>query len=271
MAGFKGIKVYYANAKSALSKSGLPDLDYALNPYIGCSHGCLYCYARLYTRDSRVSSNWGSVVVVKINILKALLREVKRLRPGVVGVGTITDAYQPLEAVYKLTRGCIGVLLSHGFRVSIQTKNTLVVRDLDLFGKYRDFVDVGFTITTTNDPVAKLIEPRSPPPSARIRALENLSSAGVKTWVFYGPVIPGVNDGERDVREIVEIAYKTSSTLYYDPLHVKPFMENPVHPLHRYAVKKTRDWWSRVKALLLKYCREYGLTCKPGFTGDYQG
>ncbi|MEM1761810.1 MAG: radical SAM protein, partial [Desulfurococcaceae archaeon] len=76
---FRGIKVYYTTVHTALSKSKLPDLDYALNPYLGCGHGCVYCYARLYTKDRRASENWGFVVVLKTNIVNVLSREVKKL------------------------------------------------------------------------------------------------------------------------------------------------------------------------------------------------
>jgi hypothetical protein len=132
MVTYKRIRV-----KTALSKSGLYDLDYAYNPYVGCFHGCVYCYARAYVRDEEVSRNWGTVVYIKENILEVLREEVKRKPRGVVGVSTLTDPYQPIEAGEGLTRRGIQVLLQGNFKVSIQTKSPLVTRDIDILKSYR--------------------------------------------------------------------------------------------------------------------------------------
>lgn len=265
---FRGLTVYHVNVKTALSRSGLPDLDYALNPYIGCGHGCIYCYARLYTNDPRARERWGRVVIVKDNIARVLSREIRRLSPGVVGVGTITDAYQPVEAVFKITRSCLEILVEKEFRVSIQTKNPLVIRDLDILARHRDKVDVGFTITTLNSTIARFIEPLAPPPQSRANALKRLREEGLKTWVFYGPIIPGVNDDSDTAESIARLALETGSTLYYDPLRIKPFMNSPVHPLHCYVNRVSHSWWSSVENTVLKLCNEYGITCKLGFPGD---
>ncbi|MEM2025319.1 MAG: radical SAM protein [Desulfurococcaceae archaeon] len=265
MTNFRGLELRYTNVSSALSKSGLPGLDYALNPYVGCSHGCTYCYARLYTRDRRISQNWGKVVAIKQNLVDVISREAKRAKPGLVGVGTITDPYQPVESVFKLTRSCVEVLLNNKFRVSIQTKNTLVLRDIDVLSARTELVDVGFTITTFNDKVARAIEPRSSPPSARALALERLSSAGVKTWVFYGPIIPGLNDDEVTLDLIASLSSRTGSILYFDQINVKPFMRSTEHELYRYIPLRTRVWWKNVKDRIYKKCRDYGIVCRPGF------
>jgi len=265
---FRAFKVYLTTVKTALSDTGLPDLKYALNPYIGCSHGCVYCYARLYTRDKRVSENWGNTVVVKYNLPQVLEREVKSRERGVVGVGTITDPYQPVEAHYKITVKSLLVLLKAGFPVSIQTKNPLVLRDLRVLAEHRDLVDVGFTITTLKYEIAKFIEPRAPPPSSRVEALRRLRASGLKTWIFYGPVIPGLNDDVETIKCLVELAAETRSVLYYDPVHVKSFMKTPTHVLYTYIQGSTREWRSRVERAVLNTCRELGVTCKPGFTGD---
>ncbi|MEM4718047.1 MAG: radical SAM protein [Desulfurococcaceae archaeon] len=268
MVKFRSIIVYETIVDSALSKSGLPDIEYALNPYLGCSHGCVYCYARLYTRDKRASINWGNVVVIKSNIVNVLEREVRRIKPGVIGVGTITDPYQPVEAVYKLTRDCLKILLTRGFKVSVQTKNTLVLRDVDIFSRYRDYIDVGFTITTLNKDLTKLIEPFSPPPLTRVSALRNLKNHGIKTWIFYGPIIPGLNDDTETIESIAKIAMETNSTLYYDSLHIKPFMKNPRYILYELSRGVNKQWWISIKKKILDYCNNYALVCKPGFTGD---
>ena len=253
--------------RRALTRSGLPDIDYALNPYIGCSHGCIYCYARLYTDRAEVRERWGEVVLVKVNLVELLRREATSVR-GVVGVGTVTDPYQPVEKEYGLTRESLRVLLRRGLRASIQTKSGLVARDKDILVEYRGSVDVGFTITTLDERVARWLEPGAPPPRERVRALEGLSSEGIRTWVFYGPVIPGVNDGDDVVEGLLKLAASTGSVLYYDSLHVKPFMLTPSHPLREAALSARRYNWGRFWRRLRESCEKFGVICREGFTGD---
>uniref|UniRef100_A0A7C5Z010 Radical SAM protein n=2 Tax=Ignisphaera aggregans TaxID=334771 RepID=A0A7C5Z010_9CREN len=179
-------RIIEVEVKQALSKSGLPDLDYALNPYVGCVHGCLYCYAKAYTRYKKVVDNWGRIVLVKKNLIPTLLREVKKVKKGSVGIGTITDPYQPVEAIYKLSRRSIEALAENGFKISIQTKSSLILRDIDILRMYRDIVDVGITITSTfNTSPMILLEPYSSPPKARIETLRKLSRANQYPFTYF--------------------------------------------------------------------------------------
>ncbi len=253
--------------RRALTRSRLPDIDYALNPYIGCSHGCIYCYARLYTDKKEVKERWGEVVLVKVNLVELLRQEASKIR-GVVGVGTVTDPYQPVEREYGLTRESLKVLLRRGVRVSIQTKSGLVTRDKDILVEHRDLVDVGLTITTLDEEIARWLEPGAPPPAERVTALEELSSAGVRTWIFYGPVIPGINDGDETVEDLVRLVASTGSILYYDSLHVKPFMLATTHPLREAALSTRNYGWRRFWERLVEKCRKMGVECREGFTGD---
>lgn len=262
------MKIIEIEISSALSPSGLPDIDYALNPYLGCYHGCLYCYARLYTRDRYISDNWGEVVAVKKNLLSVLQREVNSVKRGVVGVGTITDPYQPVEAIYKLSRGSIEILATKKFPISIQTKSSLILRDIDLLTKYRDLIDVGITITSTDNSMT-FLEPRASPPWARINAIRKLSEAGVKVWIFFGPIVPGINDDINTIREILTIAKETNSMLYYDSLHIKPFMLRNEYLMN--IVKEVKRYrWNDLFSMIKSLCREYNVLCKPGF-GEKEG
>lgn len=263
---FGELTVKYITIGRALSKTSLPGLDYALNPYIGCSHGCLYCYAKLYTKIKDVYENWGRFVYVKINLLNKLVKDIEKLRKGSVGVGTITDAYQPIEAFFKLTRRSIELLLNNGFEVSIQTKNPLVLRDTDILLRHRDLVNVGLTITSTSNSKSIIIEPKAPLPSSRISSLVKLSTAGIKTWVFYGPVIPGFNDDEETINEVLKLCLQTNSMLYVDPLRVKRFMLKETHPLNPYLKYLISDRWMReFLELIKKKCLDYGVECRRGF------
>ncbi len=172
-----------------MSKSGIPGVDYCLNPYVGCGHGCRYCYATFMKRFTGHREVWGSFVDVKINASELLKKQLKRASQGRIMLSSVTDAYQPVEARYKLTRQCLRVLLDHQFPVDILTKSPLVLRDMDLFQQFDD-IDVGITITTDDDRMRKLFAPRSPPIGARLQTLKKLHDRGITTHVFIGPLLP---------------------------------------------------------------------------------
>ncbi len=176
-------------AKSILTRSGIPGVDYCLNPYVGCFHGCRYCYATFMKRFTGHTEPWGSFVDVKINAPEILQRQLKRKTKGLVMVSSVTDAYQPIEARYKLARKCLEVLLQYQFPVDILTKSPLVLRDLDLIKEFND-VAVGVTITTNYEKIRKVFEPKAPTITARINTLKKLHNNGINTYAFIGPVLP---------------------------------------------------------------------------------
>jgi DNA repair photolyase len=138
--------------KSILTKSGIEGVDYALNPYVGCGHGCVYCYASFMKRFTGHKEEWGAFVDVKVNAADVLARQMKRAKRGNIVSGTVTDPYQPLEERYEITRVCLKVLADYDSPVSILTKSNLVLRDLDLLRRLKD-VEVGLTITALDDEV----------------------------------------------------------------------------------------------------------------------
>lgn len=175
--------------KSALTPSRIAGIDYALNPYVGCAHGCRYCYADFMRRFTNHREPWGTFVDVRVNAPDQLARDVVRLRPGVVSLSTVTDPYQPLERRYALSRRCLTVLAGTLFPVSILTKSPLVTRDLDLLRVLPE-CEVGLTITTDDERMRRLLEPHAPPIAERLTALAALKAAGVRTYAFVGPVLP---------------------------------------------------------------------------------
>ena len=176
-------------ARSILSKSGISGIDYCINPYTGCSHGCKYCYATFMKRFTGHGEAWGSFVDVKINAPEILQRQMKNAPRGNVMISSVTDPYQPVESQYKLTRQCLEVLSAYRFPVSILTKSSLVLRDLDLIKRFKE-IEVGITITTDDDKIRQIFEPNAPSIEARIHALKELSENGVKTYAFIGPLLP---------------------------------------------------------------------------------
>lgn len=210
------IKIIEEVCRTAVSKSGLPELDYSVNPYHGCLHGCIYCYAMDFTKEKEATEAWGNVLFVRKNIHEVLKKELKRLKKGIVALSTITDPYQPMEAKYRLSRKCAELILSNGFFLTIQTKSPLVTIDLDLWKRYREVMDVGMTITTPRNDIAKTIEPNTPSPSARFKAITKLHENGISTWIFLGPIIPGINDSYQDLREVVHMASLSGSRIIFD-------------------------------------------------------
>ncbi|MEW6602632.1 MAG: radical SAM protein [Nitrospirota bacterium] len=175
--------------RSVLTKSGISGMKYCVNPYVGCAHACRYCYAVFMKRFTGHTEPWGSFVDVKVNAADVLLRQLRRAERGTVMVSSVTDAYQPVEAKYGLTRKCLEVLSQFNFPVSVLTKSPLVLRDTDIISKFNE-ADVGLTISTDDDRIRKIFEPAAPPVAARIDALKKLGEAGINTFVFIGPLLP---------------------------------------------------------------------------------
>jgi DNA repair photolyase len=183
------VKVKEVKAKGILNRSKI--FDYCLNPYTGCQINCAYCYARLFMRRySGHTEPWGEFVDVKVNAPQLLKRQLDKTKRGTVWISSVCDPYQPLEATYMLTRSCLKELAKKDFPVNIQTKSSLVVRDMDLFREFKS-IEVGCTITTNDERVASLFEPGAAPVEERLRALETIHSSGVNTFAFVGPLLPG--------------------------------------------------------------------------------
>ena len=178
-------------ARSILVKSKV--FDYVVNPYVGCQHGCVYCYARFMRRFTGHKEPWGEFVDVKINAPDLLKHEIAKRPPGRVWVSGVCDPYQPLESRYQLTRKCVETLVEHGWPITVQTKSPLVLRDIDLL-RGSDKIEVGLSVTTADDQIRKLFEPRTPSTKERIKALEGLHLAGIRTYAMIAPILPGADE-----------------------------------------------------------------------------
>lgn len=262
---------YYGiiRCNSALSKSSLPGLDYTINPYLGCEHGCIYCYVPDVLRRKEVADCWGQRIFAKGNISSALAKQIHTLRPGVVGFSTVTDPYQPYESKMCLARPLIEELLKHRFKISFQTKSSLILRDIDLIRG--EDVDVGFTVTSLDEQFSRIFEPNASTPGERARALEEFSSKGVRTWIFYGPIISGYNDDEDTMKGIVALAGKTRSRLLYDRLRLKPVLSKRLSSLlgdkkvAELAKIERGDHMAETFSKIIRISREAGVAVEPAF------
>ena len=206
------VEVYEEVAKSILSENDSPDLPFrwSVNPYRGCRHGCIYCYARPYHEylGFGAGTDFETKLVVKVNAPELLANALAKPRwqGESIHFSGITDCYQPLEAVWSLTRRCLEVCLAHRNPAVVVTKSYLIIRDADLLAELNRAAGaaVYISITFADDGLARLIEPNTPPPSRRFEALRRLRQAGVPVGVLVAPIIPGLND--RDIPEILRRA-----------------------------------------------------------------
>lgn len=178
--------------KSALVRSRIPGVDFVVNPYLGCGHGCRYCYAVFMTKYSRhhADAPWGSFVEAKVNIAERLQDELAgKKRTGCAMLSSVCDPYQPAERRYKLTRACLLALKDAGWTAEILTRSPLVTRDLDILRGWPG-VSVGLSVPTNDDRVRRVLEPNAPPIGSRIATLRKLKEAGIDTWAFIGPMLP---------------------------------------------------------------------------------
>jgi DNA repair photolyase len=190
--------------RAIITRNDSPDIsfDRSINPYRGCEHGCVYCFARPSHAYLGLSPglDFESKLFVKPEAPRLLERELSAsgYQPRTIAIGTNTDPYQPIEREYRVMRGILEVLERCGHPVGIVTKSALILRDLDILARMaeRNLVKVALSVTTLDPKLARLMEPRAATPARRLEALRQLADAGVPTAVMVAPVIPAINDSE---------------------------------------------------------------------------
>jgi DNA repair photolyase len=190
--------------KSILHKTGIPGLGYAINPYTGCTHGCVYCYARFMKRLTGHTEKWGTFLDAKVNAREVLKRQLERRRVPIkdgVFLSSVTDPYQPAESIFQLTRGILEILLDYQVPISILTKSDLLLRDMDLLRRF-EHCSVGLSLMTTNEGLARRFEPRASSPMRRIEALRKLKEHGINTYAFISPYLPLLSNIEKLIQAL---------------------------------------------------------------------
>lgn len=246
-------------AKSILTKSGIT--DYCVNCYTGCTHGCLYCYARFMKRFSGHQEPWGKFLDAKINAPDVLSREVRRKPPGHVFVSSVCDAYQPAEMRYKLTRECLKILIDAGFHPGILTKSKLVTRDFDIL-KGHPNCDVACTLTTMDEQLRFRIEPGASPTRERIAALEQACDRGISASAFLGPFMPGLSDTDEALEALfAAVAPLPLTHLHADKLNPRPGVWNEIVPFLKRYHPELMDYYHRYffdQDIYRDYCEDLG-------------
>ncbi len=217
-------QVTFEDAQSALTHNGSPDIyfDYGLNPYRGCEHGCVYCYARPTHSYLGLSPglDFETRIVAKRNIAAVLARELAAPRyvPRMIALGTVTDPYQPVERELRITRGVVELLQRCQHPVAVVTKGSGVERDLDLIAPMAQagLAAVYVTITTLDASLARILEPRAAAPWRRLRTLRTLAEAGVPVGVSVAPQIPFVNE---DMEQVLAAAWDAGARTAFSRTH----------------------------------------------------
>jgi DNA repair photolyase len=240
-------------SKAILSTSKV--YEYVINPYVGCQHACSYCYARFMKRFSGHKEPWGGFVDVKRNAADLLQAEIHKKRRASVWISGVCDPYQPLEAKYKITRECLGILAQNDWPVIIQTRSPLVLRDMDILKEARGF-EVGLTITTADDAIRKLFEPNAPPIMERLSALDELHRSGIKTYAMIAPMLPGAEalasalEGKVDYILVDRMNYH-----YADWVYRKYGLQD----------KLSDDYFRKTGREIATACRKSGIDCRSTF------
>jgi DNA repair photolyase len=236
----EGAVVREVASKSLLNRSGIN--DYSFNCYTGCTHACVYCYARFMQRFHPHDEPWGQFVDVKVNAAEVLARQVRRMPPGSVFTCSACDGWQSVERDYELTRRCCKILLDAGFSLTILTKSDLILRDLDILAGRP--VRVGVTITTSEPAQAALWEPKASAVPRRLEILRQAKAAGLKTTMMFGPLLPAISDTPEGLEKLFELAGQVDvDSIWTDALNPRPRV------------------WPAIQALLRR--------CRPDLLGHY--
>jgi DNA repair photolyase len=219
------------NCKSALNR--VPDASrvpfrWTINPYRGCTHSCHYCFARAFHAylDLGVGDDFSSKIVVKTNVVEVLRRELAspRWTGDHIAMGTATDPYQHCEGRYKLTRGIIEVLGDFQNPLSMLTKSTMILRDLDLYERLNKVapLTISMSVGMLDERIRRVVEPGTPPGRRRLEILARLAEAGIRTGVLVAPILPGLTDDDEHLEEVL-VACAEAGVDYASPivLHVR--------------------------------------------------
>ncbi|MCD6371432.1 MAG: radical SAM protein [Candidatus Aenigmarchaeota archaeon] len=212
------MKIVEKKVKRILGESKVA--DYTINPYVGCQHACFYCYAEYYMRKKLKIRQWGNFVFVKVNAAETLEREVKNKKRGWVWLSSFTDPYQPIEEKYGITRKILEVLLRNNWPVIVQTKSSLVLRDLDLLKNFEN-LEVGLTVNMLDEDLRRKVEPFSSSIEERLETLEKLKKEGIETYLFVGPLLFPIVEF-KEIEELIEWGLKNCDKVYVDKFRVKP-------------------------------------------------
>jgi len=259
------VKINYVEARSIITKSNIPSVDYVINPYIGCQHGCIYCYAEFMKRfTNHKGDKWGEFLDIK-NFDQVKIKP-ERYNDKTILLSSVTDPYCPLESKFRNTRKILEKLIGTKAKIQILTKSKLVQRDIDLFQQFEN-IQVGISLNTLEADFAKIIEPRASKPQERIQALQNIADNKINTFVFISPIFPEITNW----RKIIEKALPITNEFWFENLNfrahnIKRIMNiiTEFYPkLEDYydELRKETRMWDIIENEKEEYCQDKEMKC----------
>lgn len=255
------MKVQTIEAKNLIVKSNLPASDYVINPYIGCSHRCKYCYASFMKRFTGHTEKWGDFVDVK---QCENMKVPGNLSQKTILLSSVTDPYQPLEKKYNVTRQILKQLTEVPAKIEILTKSALVVRDIGILKNIQN-IRVGISINTLSEAFRKEMEPGASPVLRRLDALKKLDRAGIPTYLFISPIFPGITDLE----ELISAVSGYVEEICFENLNIRNVQSEPVlsyikekHPsllsvYHSIYLEHQTDYWDKAAQQICTLQKRY--------------
>jgi len=252
------MKIEFREAKNVITKSKIPSIDYVINPYVGCQHSCLYCYAEFMIRfTGHKGEKWGEFLDIKtINLDKIKPQKYDGKR---ILLSSVTDPYLPLEKKYQNTRKILERLIGTEAEIMVLTKSNLVVRDIDLFEKFSN-IEVGISISSLDEKFARVVEPKASRPQARLEALKQISQTGLSTYTFVSPFFPEITDFKAIIKESVDYTDRFMfENLNFRPHNVPRILKviEELHPelVPQYKeIRKDRTYWDILEKEISDYC-----------------
>ena len=279
------MKIEEKLCKTILVPSKLPDADYVVNPYTGCSFACAYCYASFMGRFvGQPIEAWGSYLSVKTNAVEVFQKDLDRLpearRNSTILLSSVTDAWQGPEKKYRLTQGIMQALVHAKYQgvVSMLTKSPLVTRDIPIIADLKN-KEVGVTVTTTDDALGKFLEMQAPNASDRLKTLETLNRAGIPTYAFIGPLLPHYRYRTDQLEEIFRaLADAGTSTIFAEHLNTSQYIRKRLDPLvvnlepesrDIYASAQTQSHRDALSEIVLELVEKYRFHLRLGHVIDH--
>ncbi len=259
------------HAKSIISRTEIPGADYVINPYVGCIHSCIFCYARFMKRFTGHEEEWGQFLDVKVNGPELIPDRSSKYQGKHIFLSSVTDPYLPLEREYKLTRRIIKKLIPLKPSLGILTKSNLVLRDLDLIKQF-DQAEIGFSFSSLDENLRRLVEPGASSITSRLNALREVHNEGIKTYVFTSPVLPFLTDW----KDIIRTTRNCADYFMFENLNVtgtvwgcvKGWLQVNYPDLvaeYRKIYFNDDPYWDLVEEEIIEYCRKEGLECRMHF------
>ncbi|MBQ6737657.1 MAG: radical SAM mobile pair protein B [Synergistaceae bacterium] len=251
------------NVKSIMTKTNLPVSDYAVNPYVGCSHACKYCYASFMKRFTNHSEPWGEFLDVKY---WPEIKHAEKYAGKEAFFGSVTDCYQPCESKYRRTRALLEQLKGSGIKISIATKSDLVLRDLDLIKTFPG-ARVSFSINTLDEAFRQEMD-KGVSIERRLAAMKELYKNKIQTTCFISPIFPGITD----VKAIIERAKEQCNLVWLENLNLRgdyrtrilawihehyPELDKLYHEIYD---KKDRSYWNNLDKQIREYTAQEKMT-----------